>query len=69
MVLTRSGQSILLKVQQLVGVVGDAKEPLVQVLLDHRRAAALAVPVLAPHLLAGQGGVAVGAEIDRRLCL
>ena len=53
-------------VQQFVGILGGAEEPLLQVLLDDRRAAALAVAVIAPDLLARQGGVAVRAEIHRR---
>ena len=51
--------------QQLVGVLSGTKEPLVEVLLDHRRAAALAVAVVAPNLLARQGGVAMWTKIDR----
>ncbi len=54
------------KVQQLVGVLGNAEVPLVQILLDDRRLAALAMPVVAPHLLARQRGVAVWAPVHRR---
>ena len=53
--------------QQLLGIAGDAQKPLLQVALDHRGVAALAQPLLAHHLLARHGGVAVGAEIDRRM--
>ena len=56
-----------LEAQQLLSVAGDAQEPLVQVALDHRGVAALAQPLLAHHLLARHRGVAVGAEIDRRV--
>ena len=63
---TRSGQSIPVIVQQFVGISGDAEEPLFQVFLDDRRAAAFAVAVFAPDLFARQGGVAVRAEIHRR---
>jgi hypothetical protein len=66
--LTRSGHSIVLQhIEQFVGIARDAELPLLQVLLDHRRAAAFAVAVVAPDLLARQGGVAVRAEIDRRV--
>ncbi len=54
------------KTQQFIRVFRDAEEPLIQVFLDHRRAAAFAVAVVAPHLLARQGGIAIGAPIDRR---
>ncbi len=54
-------------VDQLVGVVGDAEFPLVQVLFDDGRATALAVAIVAPHLLAGQGGVAAWTPVDGRV--
>ena len=54
------------KVQQLIGVIGDAEEPLLQMLLDHRRTAAFTVTVFPPHLLARQRSVATGAKIHRR---
>src|SRR5690606_5127533 len=57
------------EVQQFVGVVRDLEEPLVQPLLDDRRAAPLAYPLLADHLLAGQRRVAVRAEVNRRFLL
>ncbi len=53
------------EVQQLVGVSSGAEEPLLQVFLDHRCTTALAVTVFAPHLLAGQGGIAVRAPVHR----
>ncbi len=52
--------------QQLVGVGGDAEEPLLQVLFDHQVTAALAGPVR-PHLLIGQHRGTPRAPIDRRL--
>ena len=51
--------------QQLLGVAGDAQEPLLQIALDHRRGATLAVAPLPHHLFARHGGVAVGAEVHR----
>ena len=53
------------EIQQFIGIVGDAEEPLIQVLLDDRRLAALANTVVPDHLFTGQGRVAVGAPIDR----
>ena len=52
--------------QQLVGVGGDAEEPLLQVLFHHQVTAALACPVR-PHLLVGQHGGAPRAPVDGRL--
>ena len=54
------------EIQQLFGVVCDLEEPLVQFLLDDRRAAALAVAIFTPNLLARQGGVALRAEVHGR---
>ena len=51
---------------QLIGVIRDLEEPLFQLFQDHRRVAAFAMAVIAPHLLAGQGGVARRAEVHRR---
>ena len=51
--------------EQLVGVVGDAEEPLLQVALDHRRAAAPADAVGAFHLLASQHDLVTRAPVDR----
>ena len=53
-------------VQQLVGVVGDAEEPLLEVALDDQVAAALAGAV-GQDLLVGQHGLAARAPVDRRL--
>ncbi len=50
--------------QQLVGVVGDAEEPLLEVALDHQVAGALAGAV-GQDLLVGQDGLAAGAPVDR----
>ncbi len=55
-----------LEVQQFVRVLGDTEEPLRQVFFDHGRVAALAVTIITPDLFAGQGGVAVRAEVHRR---
>ncbi len=57
------------EIQQLIGVVCDAEEPLAQVFLDDLGAAAFTMTVFALHLFAGQGGVAVGAEIHRGVFL
>ena len=54
------------EVEQLVGVLGDAQVPLVQLALLDARAAAPAVAVRAFDLLAGQRPV-VGAPVHRRL--
>ena len=51
-------------VQQLVGVGGDAEEPLLQVAPDDQVAASLAGAV-GQNLLVGQDGVAPGAPVDR----
>ena len=51
-------------VQQLVGVGGDAEEPLLEVALDHQVAAALAGAV-GQDLLVGQDGLAARAPVDR----
>ena len=53
-------------VEQLVGIRGGLEKPLVQLFFDHGRIAALAVAVVAPHLLAGQRRITARAEIDRR---
>ncbi len=64
------GQDVLRPVQavgfgqQLVGVGGDAKEPLFQVAPHHRTVAAPAGALL--HLLVGQGRLAGLAPVDRR---
>ncbi len=50
---------------QLIGVFGDAEEPLLQVAPDDRRVAALADAF--HHLLVGQHGLAAGAPVDRGL--
>ena len=50
-------------VQQPVGVLGDLEVPLVQRLLGHRGAAALAGAV--NDLLVGQHGLVLGAPVDR----
>jgi hypothetical protein len=52
-------------VQQLVRVSRRLKEPLIEVLLDDGRAAAFAVTIFTPHLLTGQGRVALGTKVDR----
>ncbi len=54
------------EVQQLVGELGRAQVPLLQVALLDQRAAAPAVAIDALDLLAGQRAV-VGAPVDRRL--
>ena len=51
-------------VEQLVGVGGDAEEPLLEVALDHQVARALAGPV-GQHLLVGQDRLAPRAPVDR----
>ncbi len=56
----------LAEIKQFVGIVRDFKEPLVQLFFDNRRIAPLAVTVLAPDLLAGQGRIARWTKIDRR---
>ena len=50
--------------EQLVGVGGDAEEPLLEVPLDDHVAAALAGAV-GQHLLVGQHGLATRAPVDR----
>ena len=52
-------------VQQALGVVGDAEEPLGQLAQLHHGAAALAAAV--DDLLVGQHGLVHGAPVDRRL--
>ena len=56
------------EIQQFFGVIGDLEEPLIQFLFDDRRAAAFAVAVFAPNLLARQGGIALRAEVHRGKC-
>ena len=51
-------------VEQTVGVLGDAQEPLIEVARLDRRPAAPAPPV--DHLLVGEHGSAVRAPVDRR---
>jgi hypothetical protein len=53
-------------VQQFVGVVGYPEEPLFQVSLGDRRAAALALAA-GQDLLVGQDGLAGGAPVGGRL--
>ena len=65
-VLTCGGHSIVVEVvEQAVGVVGDAEEPLLELAHLDLVAAALAAPV--DDLLVGQHGLVVGAPLDRRL--
>ncbi len=52
-------------VEQAVGVVGDAEEPLLELAQLDLGAAALAAPV--DHLLVGEHGGVLGAPVDRRL--
>ena len=54
------------EVEQLVRVLRDAEEPLLEVALDDRRAAAPADPVGALDLLARQHDLVLGAPVDRR---
>jgi hypothetical protein len=54
-------------VQQLVGVLRDAKEPLAEQPLTHRGAATLAET--SDDLLVGENGLAGGAPVDRCLLL
>ena len=54
-------------VQQTLGVVRDAEEPLLEQSLLDARAAPLAQPIL--HLLVGEHGLVVRAPVDRRLPL
>ena len=62
-VLTCAGQSIVVEVvEQAVGVVGDAEEPLLELADLDLVAAALAAPV--DDLLVGQHGLVVGAPLD-----
>jgi hypothetical protein len=51
--------------EQPVGVVGDLEEPLLELLGDDRRAAALAAAV--DHLLVGEHRLVLRAPLDRRL--
>ena len=53
-------------VEQLLGIGGSLKEPLLQVLADHGRAAAFAVAVIAVHLFSREGGVAIRAKVNGR---
>ena len=64
--LDRLGPVNAIEVQQFIGVLGRLEEPLIQILLDDRRAAAFAVTVVAPNLLACQCGIAVRAPIYSR---
>ncbi len=64
--LDRLGPVDAVEVQQFIGIFGGLEEPLLQVLLDDRRAAAFAVTVIAPDLLARQGRVAVRAPVHRQ---
>ena len=67
MILTRSGHSRSSRAyEELVGVLGDAEEPLLEVALDHEVAGALAGAV-GQHLLVGQHGLAARAPVDRGL--
>ncbi len=52
-------------VEQAVGVVGDAEEPLLELARLDQRPAALAAPV--DHLLVGQHGRVLRTPVDRRL--
>lgn len=52
--------------EKFLGVLGDAEEPLRQILADDGRAAPLAGSV-PEHLLVGEHGVAGGAPVDGRL--
>jgi hypothetical protein len=52
------------EVQQFIGILRNAEVPLIQILLDHGRAAAFAVTIFAPHLLARQRRIAIRAPID-----
>ena len=54
-------------VEQLVGVLGDAEEPLLEVAALHDVTGPLAGAV-GEDLLVGQHRVASGAPVDRRLC-
>ncbi len=54
------------EIQQLIGILGDAEQPLVEVLLDDRRATAVAVPILTLDLFACQGRVVLGTPVHRR---
>ena len=54
------------KIQQLIGVLRDPPEPLLQIFLEDRRAAAFADMLFADDLLARQRGLAVGAVVHRR---
>ena len=60
----RARSSSVEVLQQPVGVVGDLEEPLLELLHDDRRAAALAAPV--DHLLVRQHGLVLRAPLDRR---
>ena len=65
--LDQSISTVVEVVEQPLGVVGDAEEPLLQEPLLDRGAAALAVPVI--DLLVGEHGLVVGTPVDRRLLL
>ena len=54
------------KIQQLVGVRRDLQEPLLQILLDHGRAAALTDAFVADNLLTRQRGVILRTPVHRR---
>jgi len=53
-------------VEQLLGIRGGLEKPLFEVFANHWCAAAFAMTIIAKNLLARQGRVAVGAEIDGR---
>jgi len=57
----------IVKALQLLRVGRDLEVPLFEQPALDRRIAALAAALLAHHLLASQGGVALGAEVDRAL--
>ena len=52
------------EVEQLVGVPGDAEEPLLKVALDDRRSASPAAALRAQDLLARQDHLVLGAPVD-----
>ena len=53
----------LAKVEEFLGIVGDAEEPLLQVLLDNLGSAPLAVAIFTPYLLPCQCRVALGTKV------
>ena len=66
--LNRLGPVDRAEIEQLVGVVGDAEEPLLEIAGLDRRPAALAdadAALVAQHLLVGQRRVAGGAPVGR----